>query len=123
MPVAMVYKDDGPVSLECTTEAVADCLRDAGWDVVYVGPKERVRALSAEVLRQVDLYVQPGGGDDYDEAWAVRWLFLAVGLSMVVMPDRGSMTPTAVGEGVLTGRVGRNRRERNDERLYFVFVD
>jgi hypothetical protein len=81
MPVALIYRDKGPVSLELTAGAAGDCLRDAGWDVVFVGPRERVRALSADVLREADLYVQPGGGDDLDAAWAV------IGRSKAVLRD------------------------------------
>ncbi|MCU1680675.1 MAG: hypothetical protein JWQ81_1414 [Amycolatopsis sp.] len=60
-PVALVYR--GPASLRGCPEAVAELLEssDHGFDVRYVGPKERL-SIDAETLSGATLYAQPGGG-------------------------------------------------------------
>lgn len=60
-PLALVYR--GPASLPGCPEAVANLLAASRWgfDVRYVGPKEKLR-LSAETLAGATLYAQPGGG-------------------------------------------------------------
>ncbi|WP_117209848.1 BPL-N domain-containing protein [Allorhizocola rhizosphaerae] len=58
--VALVYR--GPASLPGCPEAVAKLLRSSrfGFDVHYVGPKEKV-PLSTSALSGATLYAQPGG--------------------------------------------------------------
>ncbi|EME78709.1 uncharacterized protein MYCFIDRAFT_205145 [Pseudocercospora fijiensis CIRAD86] len=66
---ALVYR--GPAACDGCPEAVAQLLKSTPGmkiDVTYVGPDEEVK-LNAEALEGVDVYVQPGGGDDVDETW------------------------------------------------------
>ncbi|WP_347347853.1 BPL-N domain-containing protein [Nigerium sp.] len=62
---ALVYR--GKASTEGCPEAVARLLRDAGFDVAYVGEREDL-PLTAETLAGASVYAQPGGGD-LDKAW------------------------------------------------------
>lgn len=65
-PVAVVYR--GPAACDGCPEAVASLLEDRGdFTVEYIGPGEE-RKVTAEDLRTVLLYVQPGGFDDVDSA-------------------------------------------------------
>lgn len=58
---ALVYR--GPATLPGCPEAVAELLESSRWgfDVHYVGPKEKLD-LSAQTLATAALYAQPGGG-------------------------------------------------------------
>lgn len=60
-PLALVYR--GPAAGPACSEALAECLRSSPWgfQVSYVGPKERL-PLTAESLSRAHLYAQPGGG-------------------------------------------------------------
>lgn len=59
-PRALVYR--GPATSEGLPEAVAQLLESSPrhFEVQYAGPNEAVD-ISAEALRAVDLYAQPGG--------------------------------------------------------------
>ncbi|MQA31953.1 BPL-N domain-containing protein [Modestobacter roseus] len=66
-PLALVYR--GPASTDGCPEAVAGALSRSRWgfDVRFVGPKERL-APEPDVLATAALYAQPGGGE-LDRAW------------------------------------------------------
>ncbi|MFV0434828.1 MAG: BPL-N domain-containing protein [Leucobacter sp.] len=66
-PVALVYR--GPASCDGCAEAVAVILEASERDFIvrFVGPGEEAD-VTPETLARADLYVQPGGGDDVDEA-------------------------------------------------------
>ena len=59
--IALVYR--GPASVEGCPEAVAELLEESRWgfDVRYVGPREKVH-LGQSALDGAALYAQPGGG-------------------------------------------------------------
>ncbi|MGW7531393.1 BPL-N domain-containing protein [Amycolatopsis sp. NPDC054798] len=67
-PLALVY--NGPQGCAECGPAVADLLRRAPehYRVEYVGPGTG-KPLTAAVLAQAQLYVQPGGGQDLDRTW------------------------------------------------------
>jgi glutamine amidotransferase-like uncharacterized protein len=67
-PLALVYR--GPGGCPSCSEAAAALLRGSTWgfDVRYVGPREKLR-LSAATLRPARVYVQPGGDGTLDEAF------------------------------------------------------
>ncbi|MEV6174929.1 BPL-N domain-containing protein [Streptomyces sp. NPDC051954] len=67
--LALVYR--GPEACDGCAETGAALLRRAPrrFTVRYVGPSEDV-PLTADALADADVYVQPGGNDDLDEAWA-----------------------------------------------------
>ncbi|SMR60846.1 unnamed protein product [Zymoseptoria tritici ST99CH_1A5] len=66
-PQAIVYR--GPAASEGLPESVAYLLQSSprNFEVRYAGPNEDL-SISAETLRDVSLYAQPGG-PDVDEAW------------------------------------------------------
>ncbi|ATY12622.1 hypothetical protein CU254_20805 [Amycolatopsis sp. AA4] len=67
-PLALVY--NGPQGCAECGPAVADLLRRAPqhYRVEYVGPGTG-KPLTAAVLAEAQLYVQPGGGQDLDRTW------------------------------------------------------
>ncbi|MGW4397722.1 BPL-N domain-containing protein [Amycolatopsis nivea] len=67
-PLALVY--NGPQGCADCASAVADLLRGAPqhYRVEYVGPGTG-KPLTAAVLAEARLYVQPGGGQDLDRTW------------------------------------------------------
>lgn len=83
-PVALVYR--GPAACDGCAEAAANLLSRQRQDFVirYIGPRERVQ-FSAETLARAQLYVQPGGNDDLDQAW--RQLLKEPGFAPGLIPD------------------------------------
>lgn len=68
LPLAAVYR--GPAACQGCPEAAASLLEESGdFDVEFIGPDEE-RAVTSDGLRDVDLYVQPGGFDDVARAMA-----------------------------------------------------
>lgn len=65
-PVALVYR--GPASVTSCEDAVAMALADK-YSIVFTGPKDKP-PLEALVMPGAAIWVQPGGGDDVDVAWA-----------------------------------------------------
>lgn len=68
-PLALVYR--GPASCEDCAQSAAALLKRMPnpFRVRYCGPQEST-PLSAAALADARLYVQPGGGDDVEAAWA-----------------------------------------------------
>lgn len=68
-PIALVYR--GPAACDGCAEAAADMVKrqPQHFVVEYIGPREKLH-FSKKVLAGAALYVQPGGGDDMDAAWA-----------------------------------------------------
>ena len=68
-PLALVY--DGPQGCPECAPAIAAVLEDAPapFRVEFVGPGTGTD-LTAEVLAEAELYVQPGGGDDLEATWS-----------------------------------------------------
>jgi glutamine amidotransferase-like uncharacterized protein len=83
-PVALVYR--GPAACDGCAEAAANLLGRQRQDFVirYIGRRERVQ-FSAEPLARAQLYVQPGGNDDLDQAW--RQLLEEPGFTPGLIPD------------------------------------
>ena len=67
-PTALVYR--GPAGCDGCSEPVAALLRESQWgfDVSYVGPRERL-TVSPETLTSAVLYAQPGGDGDVEDAY------------------------------------------------------
>jgi len=65
---ALVYR--GPAACKGCSEAVGTLLESSRWgfEVEYVGPKERLK-ISDATLRSAELYVQPGGGKSLTRAY------------------------------------------------------
>jgi glutamine amidotransferase-like uncharacterized protein len=65
---ALVYR--GPAACEGCSEAVAALLESSrrGFEVEYVGPRERLK-ISDATLRSAALYAQPGGGKSLTRAY------------------------------------------------------
>jgi hypothetical protein len=68
-PKVLIWRDNGPVALYITSDAAKEALE--GFDVTFVGPEEKEKVLTAELIKGFSLYVQPGGGDDMDACWKV----------------------------------------------------
>ena len=83
-PVALVYR--GPAACDGCAEAAANLLgrQRQHFVVRYIGPRERVQ-FSAQTLARAQLYVQPGGNDDLDQAW--RQLLEEPGFTPGLIPD------------------------------------
>ena len=83
-PVALVYR--GPAACDGCAETAANLLGRQRQDFVirYIGSRERVR-FSAGTLARAQLYVQPGGHDDLDQAW--RQLLAEPGFTPGLIPD------------------------------------
>ncbi|WP_152349051.1 BPL-N domain-containing protein [Brevibacterium sp. CFH 10365] len=82
-PVVAVYL--GEAACDGCPETIAQRLRAsfADAEVVFIGRGERL-PLRADSLADVDLYVQPGGGDDIDAAAEAPPARFAVGLEQYV---------------------------------------
>ena len=83
-PVALVYR--GPAACDGCAEAAANLLGRQRQDFVirYIGPRERAQ-FSTQTLARAQLYVQPGGNDDLDQAW--RQLLKEPGFTPGLIPD------------------------------------
>lgn len=99
-PLALVY--DGPQGCPGCAPAIADVLRQAPQplEVRFVGPGTGT-PLTAAVLADAQLYVQPGGGADLDGAW--RSLRDSAELIRDWVRDGGSYLGLCFG-GYLAGR-------------------
>ncbi|PWN29032.1 hypothetical protein BDZ90DRAFT_231036 [Jaminaea rosea] len=69
-PTAAIYR--GPIACEYCAESVGALLstHPLNFSIRYLGPNESAGDVTAANLKQVDLFVQPGGGDDTDTDWA-----------------------------------------------------
>jgi glutamine amidotransferase-like uncharacterized protein len=69
-PVALVYR--GPAGCPGCSEAVAELLKSDtkyNFDVIYVGPKEKISVRDGLKLSNVVLYAQPGGDGSVEKAY------------------------------------------------------
>jgi glutamine amidotransferase-like uncharacterized protein len=69
-PVALVYR--GPAGCPGCSEAVAELLKNDikhNFDVIYVGPKEKISVREGLNLPNVVLYAQPGGDGSVEKAY------------------------------------------------------
>jgi len=83
-PVALIYR--GPAACDGCAETAANLLGRQRQDFVirYIGSREHV-PFSAGTLARAQLYVQPGGNDDLDQAW--RQLLKEPGFTPGLIPD------------------------------------
>lgn len=69
-PLALVYRGPAPAGCDGCSEAVATMLQRShhGFEVKFVGPKEKLK-LNATSLMSAVLYAQPGGGGSLSHAY------------------------------------------------------
>lgn len=69
-PLAGIYR--GPIACDYCAESIGLMLRrsPAHYRVVYLGPHEKAGDIMRDTLSQLDVFVQPGGGDDTDATFA-----------------------------------------------------